>query len=129
LLEQSGVKPGPNNKEVKSSVVLIQEKTKPTFIKEEVYQKSNRIKKSTNIRKTLASQPKVSNVNPAMLPLNEKIKRIISESPLLSIFQIRKELQTDKYGSSKVNIYKLYKTLKVLNLESKEKRYRFYRAT
>jgi len=70
-----------------------------------------------------------SKIDIARLPLAEKIKRVVANYPLLSIFQIRKMLQHTKFGNTKVGLIKLYKLLRFLNLENRIKRYRFYRAS
>lgn len=62
------------------------------------------------------------------LPLSEKIKKVIIEDPGLSVWKIGKRLNSDRYGNTKVNYWRLYQTLRRLNLNSKEKRYRFYRS-
>ncbi|HHM23761.1 MAG TPA: anti-sigma factor antagonist [Bacteroidetes bacterium] len=67
-------------------------------------------------------------VDPAQLPITEKIKHVIAENPILGIFGIKKELATPKYGNTRISILKLHKLLKELNLDTKEKRYRFYRS-
>jgi anti-sigma B factor antagonist len=67
-------------------------------------------------------------VNPAQLPLAEKIKHLVSENPIINLFGIKKELSSESYGHTKVNFLKLYQLLKELNLDTKEKRYRFYRS-
>ena len=67
-------------------------------------------------------------IDPAKLPLAEKIKHVVAENPLLGLMGIRKALRTPKYGNAKVSVLKLHKLLKELNLDTKEKRYRFYRS-
>ena len=67
-------------------------------------------------------------LNIAVLPLPEKIKNIASNYPMLNIFQIRKMLRHDKFGRTKIGLFKLYFTLRYLNLETVTKRYRFYRS-
>jgi len=67
-------------------------------------------------------------INLDRLPLHEKIKKIISEYPLLGIWQIKKLLNDKRFGTVKLNIVKLYKLLKQLDLETKIKRYRYYRS-
>jgi anti-anti-sigma factor len=62
------------------------------------------------------------------MPIQEKIKKIISEYPFISIYKIKKILQHKKFGREKVNIIKLYFILKNMNLETKEKRFRFFRS-
>jgi anti-sigma B factor antagonist len=62
------------------------------------------------------------------LPLSAKIKKVISNYPLLNIFQIRKMLNHEKFGNANIGLVKLYKILKDLNLETRAKRYRYYRS-
>ncbi|RKY89659.1 hypothetical protein DRQ11_00530 [candidate division KSB1 bacterium] len=66
--------------------------------------------------------------DPKLLPLSEKIKHIVIENPLLGVWGIYKEVRSEKYGKTKVGLIRFYRMLKELNLESKEKRYRFYRS-
>jgi anti-anti-sigma factor len=61
-------------------------------------------------------------------PLVEKIKRIIIENPFFSLQDIRSELNTSNYGYVRIRWWKLRSLLKSLSLETKEKRYRFYRS-
>ncbi len=67
-------------------------------------------------------------VDEANLPLVEKIKIIVIEDPTLGLMQIRKQLNTQRFGFQKVNILRLRSILKQYNLETREKRYRFYRS-
>ena len=67
-------------------------------------------------------------VEPSYLSLQDKIKHLITEKPLLSIGEMKGKLRSASYGKSKVGILKLYFLLKDLNLETKEKRHRFYRS-
>ena len=62
------------------------------------------------------------------LPLTEKIKKVVSENPVVNIFQIKKILQHEHFGNTDVGIFQLWKLLKDLDLNTKEKRYRFYRS-
>ena len=63
------------------------------------------------------------------LPLHEKIKKLVAEYPLLGIWKIKKLLKDNRFGTVKINIFRLYRTLKELDLETKIKRYRFYRSS
>lgn len=63
------------------------------------------------------------------LPLHEKIKKLIAEYPLLDIWKIKKLLKDKRFGTVKISIFKLYRTLKQLDLETKIKRYRYYRSS
>jgi len=67
-------------------------------------------------------------VNEAQLPLVEKIKTIIIDDPSKSILDIKRDLNTKRFGNQKVNFFKLRSILKEYNLETKEKRFRFYRS-
>ena len=58
----------------------------------------------------------------------EKIKMIVLENPFLGLREIHKTLNSEKYGYIKMNWFKLRSTLCRLNLETKQKRYRFYRS-
>ncbi len=69
-----------------------------------------------------------SDVKLAELPLPEKVKRVIAQNPLIGIWGIRKILRHEHFGNTKVGIFKLYKLLRELDLDTKAKRYRFYRS-
>jgi len=62
------------------------------------------------------------------LPLMEKIKKIVIENPFLTTGKICRELRTKKYGSVRLSWFRARSILKQLNLENKDKRYRFYRS-
>ncbi len=64
----------------------------------------------------------------SQLPLHEKIKKLVAEYPLLNIFQMKKLLKDDRFGTVKINVFKLYKALKSLDFETKLKRFRYYRS-
>jgi anti-sigma B factor antagonist len=78
-----------------------------------------------NVAKTMYTK-KIT--DPKLLPLTEKIKHLVTENPVFGLKGIKKTLNSDKYGHARINIFKLYRILKELNLDSKEKRYRFYRS-
>ena len=64
----------------------------------------------------------------ANLPVVERIKRIVLEDPASGFWEIRRRLRTEKYGNPRIGMLRLYTILKSQNLETKEKRYRFYRS-
>jgi anti-anti-sigma factor len=64
----------------------------------------------------------------SILPLQEKVRKIISKYPLLSLAQMKKMLRHEEFGRERIGIFKLYFLLKSMNLETKAKRYRFYRS-
>jgi len=68
------------------------------------------------------------NVNESMLPLSEQIKIVVIDDPVQSIWKIKKNLNTARFGYRKVGFLKLYSFLRKASLNSKEKRIRFYRS-
>ncbi len=67
-------------------------------------------------------------VDTRVLPLTEKIKHIVIDDPTRGVFKIQKELCRKRYGRVKIGALKLYRVMRKVNLETKEKRYRFYRS-
>jgi hypothetical protein len=70
----------------------------------------------------------VEQLNIALLPIQEKIRKIVAEFPLLNLRQIKKMLKHEDFGRHRVGLLRLHKVLKSLNLETKAKRYRYYRS-
>lgn len=64
-------------------------------------------------------------INTADLSLEEKIKKIVQENPSFGAFKIKKELNTAKYGYTKIGWFKVRSELARLNLNSKSRRYQF----
>lgn len=79
-------------------------------------------------RSNIAFNPIKTDVKLSELPLAEKVKKVISENPFVTIFQIRKIIGHEHFGSTKISVFKLWRLLRVLDLNTKEKRYRFYRS-
>lgn len=75
--------------------------------------------------RTTFTKPKIDE---RLLPLNEKIKAVILDDPAQGLNKICQALNTERYGFVKINWWKLYQTLRKLNLETQEKRFRFYRS-
>ena len=67
-------------------------------------------------------------ISPSEFPLVEKIKRIVIENPLGGTQSIQRTLRTETYGFTKVGWFQIRKLLKELNLETRDKRYRYYRS-
>ncbi|MDZ7372508.1 MAG: STAS domain-containing protein [candidate division KSB1 bacterium] len=63
-----------------------------------------------------------------LLPIHEKIRRIVIEFPLGGLWYIWKTLRSPRFGRTRINPFRLYRILRELNLETKEKRFRFYRS-
>lgn len=62
------------------------------------------------------------------LPLNEKIKKLVIENPLMTPWGIKRQLNSPRFGYTRIGFFKLRGILKRLGLESRAKRYRFYRS-
>lgn len=63
-----------------------------------------------------------------VLPLSEKVKVIVTENPSLGARKIAHMLNTERFGFVKMGWWKLYQLLRKLNLDTQEKRYRFFRS-
>ena len=62
------------------------------------------------------------------LPVSEKIKLIIIDNPALGLFKIRQALNSERFGFVQVSWWQLYQMLRKINLDTREKRFRFYRS-
>jgi anti-anti-sigma factor len=62
------------------------------------------------------------------LPLNEKIKKLVTENPLMTPYGIKRQLNSPRFGYTRIGFFKLRGILKRLGLETRAKRYRFYRS-
>lgn len=62
------------------------------------------------------------------LPLNEKIKKLVTENPLMTPFGIKRQLNSPRFGYTRIGFFKLRGILKRLGLDTKAKRYRYYRS-
>ncbi len=62
------------------------------------------------------------------LPIHEKIKRIIAQNPLLTTRGIKKVLRHEQFGRTKIGFFRLRRLLKSMDLNTKDKRYRYYRS-
>ncbi|HGY56241.1 MAG TPA: anti-sigma factor antagonist [Caldithrix abyssi] len=62
------------------------------------------------------------------LPLPEKVKKVVAQNPLLGLLGIRKVLRHEHFGHTRVGLFELWRLLRRLDLDSKEKRYRYYRS-
>ena len=72
-----------------------------------------------------ASRPKIDE---RLLPVSEKIKLIVVEDPASNLWKIQKTLNTDRFGNVNLKWWQIYKTMRKLNLDTQEKRFRFYRS-
>jgi anti-anti-sigma factor len=67
-------------------------------------------------------------IDKKLLPLTEKIKLAIIEDPTRGPLKLRQALNTSHFGYTKINIFRMLGILRKLNLNNKQKRYRFYRS-
>ncbi len=67
-------------------------------------------------------------IDESTLPLVEKIKMIVIDNPNDGVFKIKKKLNTRRFGFEKRGALKILDILKKYDLETREKRYRFYRS-
>jgi anti-anti-sigma factor len=67
-------------------------------------------------------------INEHALPFTEKVKAIVIGNPALGAWKIRQELNSERFGYTQVSWWRVYQTLRTLNLATKEQRYRFYRS-
>lgn len=63
-----------------------------------------------------------------VMPIPDKIRDIVSRNPELSPRQIRSMLKKPEYGNVKISYFKFKSLLKALELDTKQKRYRYYRS-
>jgi len=64
----------------------------------------------------------------ADLPLTEKIKKLVVENPMMGAWSIKRLLYSPRFGYTKIGYFKLRGIMKRLNLETKAKRYRYFRS-
>lgn len=69
-----------------------------------------------------------SNVMDRDLPLAEKIKLLVIDNPLSGPWKIKNALNSSRFGYVKVSFFEVRTLLKELELDTKEKRYRFWRS-
>mgnify|MGYP002395559666 CR=1 FL=1 len=80
----------------------------------------------TPVTMTAPKQP--PEMNEKRLPVQEKIKKIVLENPMLGLLGIKKMLFSPRFGYTKVGFLELRSILKRLSLHTKAKRYRYYRS-
>lgn len=63
------------------------------------------------------------------MTLPEKIRKIVSLNPRLSTGEIKRMLSQPEFGGVKLGYFRLRTILRTLDLDTKEKRYRYYRSS
>ncbi len=72
--------------------------------------------------------PSVTPLTDSELPLNEKIKKIVVENPSFGTLSIKRYLYSPRFGFVKIGFFRLRSLLRRLGLETKGKRFRYYRS-
>lgn len=67
-------------------------------------------------------------IDETLLPMNEKIKKIVLENPILGAWGLKRMLYSPRFGYTKIGLFKLNKILKSLSLNTKTKRFRYFRS-
>jgi len=62
------------------------------------------------------------------LPLVEKIKKLVIENPVSGTWSIKRSLYSPRFGYTKIGYFKLKSLMKKLNLDTRAKRYRYFRS-
>ena len=83
---------------------------------------------NSSSEREIVEQKLEKTINLKHLPLPQKIRYIVGENPLLGVWGMKKILHSNHFGSTKVSVFKLMKVLRELDLNSREKRYRYYRS-
>jgi len=64
-------------------------------------------------------------VNPADLEIEEQLKLIVKENPFYGAFKIKKELNSARFGFTKIGWFQVRSELARLNLNSRSRRYEY----
>lgn len=67
-------------------------------------------------------------IDERLLPVSEQIKLIVTDDPTQGAWKIKHALDSERFGYRKVGIFKVLRLLRKLNLDTREKRIRFYRS-
>ena len=68
------------------------------------------------------------NIKLSELPIFEKVKKVVAQNPLIGAWGIRKILRHEHFGYTRISIFKLRRLLKELDLNTKKKRFRYFRS-
>jgi anti-anti-sigma factor len=80
------------------------------------------------VRKDQSRSSHGPRIDDADLPLAEKIKKLVVENPISGTWSIKRSLYSPRFGYAKVGYFRLRSLMKRLNLDSKAKRYRYFRS-
>ena len=82
----------------------------------------------TDIEKNILNEKFERSIELKQLPVPQKIRYVIEQNPILGIRGIKKMLKSDHFGNAKIGTLKLWLLLRELDLDTKQKRYRYYRS-
>jgi len=117
--------------DITKSIQQLQQKVAPDSVAVSI-PSPKRIAKSSSQKSERKTKSRFSFTKPkvieATLPLVEKIKLLVIENPNDGASKIKNQLNTQRFGYEKAGYFKIREILKKYNLETREKRYRFYRS-
>ena len=95
----------------------------PTLVPAPVTPKS---KESASAQSTMHDRQR--HIDDAQLPLTEKVKKLVIENPMVGIWTIKRSLYSPRFGYTKIGFLRLRSIMKKLGLETRAKRYRYFRS-
>ncbi|NOY59800.1 MAG: STAS domain-containing protein [Calditrichaeota bacterium] len=85
-----------------------------------------KIKESTSAQSTMLDRQR--HIDDAQLPLTEKVKKLVIENPMVGLWTIKRSLYSPRFGYTKIGFLRLRSIMKRLGLETRAKRYRYFRS-
>lgn len=103
----------------RSSNESVLDKTDDTYENENIEELKTITDSKTATEKAVTKHPSLS--------MKEKIKQIIMEKPDSSVFDIKKSLNSETYGFTKIGFFSVWNQLKKMGLSSKKKRMNYFK--
>jgi len=116
------------NAPLNGSLVDVVEPEKQPQMPEQDSKVHRRMEKGPVSPKSTSFAKRKHNIDEADLPVTEKIKKVVVENPMLNLWSIKKILHSERFGFTQIGFFKLRSNLKKMGLDTKAKRYRFYRS-
>jgi len=85
-----------------------------------------RPRESASAQSTMLNRQR--HLNDAELPLTEKVKKLVIENPMAGIWTIKRSLYSPRFGYTRIGFLRLRSIMKKLGLETRVKRYRYFRS-
>ena len=95
----------------------------PTLVPAPVTPKS---KESASAQSTMHDRQR--HIDDAQLPLTEKVKKLVIENPMVGIWTFKRSLYSPRFGYTQIGFLRLRSIMKKLGLETRAKRYRYFRS-